>query len=58
MTVKFEMEKDTKNTIRFKEIGDGPLYVNKIGVIYIPKSTLAELGYKAGQLLEVSVDVK
>jgi hypothetical protein len=58
MTVTFEFEKDTKNTIRFKEVLNGPLDVAKIGTVYVPKSTLAALGYKEGQKLEVTLNVQ
>jgi hypothetical protein len=40
MTVTFELEKETKNTVKFKEVEtDG---YSKIGTIYIPKSTLSQ----------------
>jgi len=42
LKVRFEMEKETKNTIRFKEVKeDGKM---KIGTIYIPKDTLTQNG--------------
>ena len=40
LKVKFEMEKETKNTIRFKEVEEGGY--TKVGTIYIPKITLAQ----------------
>lgn len=55
ITVSFEMEKDTKNTIRFKEVVPGPLDTPKIGTIYVPKVTLKEIGYEVGK--ELSIDV-
>lgn len=64
MNVTFEFEKDTKNTIRFKEVvGDddlqvpaiGTLYVPAIGTLYVPKTTLREIGYKQGDKLVVSL---
>ncbi len=42
LKVKFEMEKETKNTIRFKEVEEDG-YV-KIGTVYVPKVTLAQNG--------------
>ena len=42
LKVKFEMEKETKNTIRFKEVEEEGYA--KIGTIYIPKVTLAQNG--------------
>ena len=40
LKVKFEMEKETKNTVRFKEVEEDGYA--KIGTIYIPKVTLAQ----------------
>lgn len=51
MKVVFEMEKATKNTIRFTEILENELAAPKIGSVYIPKSTLGELGWKEGSKL-------
>ena len=55
MTVKFEMEKATKNTIRFAEILASELDAPKIGSIYIPKATLGELGWKEGDTLTIEI---
>ena len=57
MKVKFEVEKDTKSTIRFKETGIGPLDTPKVGTLYVPKATLKEIGYEEGQQLEISLAV-
>ena len=57
-TVSFEMEKDTKNTIRFKEVVNGPLDVPQLGTIYVPKTTLKEIGYEPGKQLTVDLYVK
>ena len=43
LKVMFEMEKDTKNTIRFKEVVAGPLDTPKVGTIYVPKASLKVL---------------
>ncbi len=40
MKVKFEFEKETKNTVKFKEVEEGGY--SKIGTMYIPKSTLVQ----------------
>jgi len=58
MKVTFTMEKATKNTIRFEEVLESELAAPKVGSIYVPKSTLGELGWKEGQnlVLEVSVE--
>lgn len=58
MKVTFEFEKDTKNTIRFKEVLNGPLDVANIGTLYVPKMTLKVIGYQEGQKLEVTLDVQ
>ena len=58
MKVTFEFEKDTKNTIRFKEVLNGPLDVANIGTLYVPKMTLKALGYQEGQKLEVTLDIQ
>ena len=42
LKVKFEMEKETKNTIRFKEVEEDSYA--KVGTVYIPKATLAQNG--------------
>lgn len=40
LKVKFEMEKETKNTVRFAEVEEDGYA--KVGTVYIPKSTLAQ----------------
>lgn len=52
----FKMEKATKNTIKFEEILASELDAPKIGTIYIPKSTLGELEWQEGDLIEISVN--
>ena len=58
MEIKFEMEKETKNTIRFKEVVGGPLDTPNIGTIYIPKATLKQAGYEPGTQLIVELKAK
>lgn len=58
VTVAFEFEKDTKNTIRFKEVLNGPLDVAQIGTLYVPKATLKQIDFKEGQQLVVSLSSK
>lgn len=58
MKVTFTMEKATKNTIRFAEVLESELAAPKIGSVYIPKSTLGELGWKEGMTLEMEVNAK
>lgn len=49
-TVKFELEKVTKNTIRFREVVESPLDVPVVGVIYVPKTTLRDIRWSDGLL--------
>lgn len=51
VTVRFELEKVTKNTIRFREVLDSPLDSPSVGVVYVPKATLREIGWEDGELL-------
>ena len=52
--VKFEQEKATKNTIRFAEIAtDAPT----IGMLYVQKLALKEIGWEEGQKIEVTLEV-
>lgn len=57
-TVTFEFEKDTKNTIRFKEVLNGPLDAPTIGTLYVPKQTLKQIGYKEGGKLIVDLSAE
>ena len=54
---KFVFEKPTKNTCKFNEIAENAWTPEKIGSIYIPKSTLAEMGYTGGDIY-IGVSVK
>jgi len=42
VSVEMQAERDTKNTIRFAETAAED--EQKVGTIYVPKSTLADLG--------------
>jgi|CZCB01.1.fsa_nt_gi hypothetical protein len=55
LKINFEFEKETKNTIRFKEVLNGPLDVPNIGTLYVPKQTLKQIGYKEGNKLIVEL---
>ena len=55
MKATFSMEKATKNTIRFAEVLESEFDAPKIGSIYIPKSTLGELGWKEGDTLTIEI---
>lgn len=58
MKITLKMEKATKNTIRFEEVLESELDAPKIGSIYIPKATLAELGWKEDKTLTIEMGVK
>ena len=51
LTIKLVVDKETKNTIRFAEVGEEP----KVGVIYIPKSTLSEFGIDESKGITVTI---
>lgn len=55
VTVRFELEKETKNTIRFKEVVADLLDTPKVGTIYVPKATLKEIGYTQGAALNMDL---
>ena len=58
MNVTFEMEKVTKNTIKFAEIlPEEGFPAPKVGTLYVPKSTLGELGWSEGKNLTVNLEV-
>jgi hypothetical protein len=40
LTVMLDREKETRNKVRFAEMGDA----EHVGMVYVPKSTLHELG--------------
>lgn len=57
MKVTFKMEKATKNTIRFEEVLENDLQAPKIGTLYVPKSTLGDIGWKEGTELTLDLVV-
>lgn len=57
MTVSFEMEKETKNTIRFKEVVEDFLDTPKVGTLYVPKATLKQIGYTDGAKLIMDLHI-
>ena len=54
--IKFEMERTTKNTIRFNEVV-GTMDTPVIGTLYVQKHALKEINYKEGQALVVTLEV-
>ena len=55
MTIKMEMERATKNTIRFTEILEDELSAPAIGNIYIPKTTLKDIGWKEDKKIQLDI---
>lgn len=53
----FEFERDTKNTVRFAEQLAGEFDAPKIGQLYVPKSTLGQLGFESGNTLKVTIEI-
>lgn len=43
-------EKATKNTWKFNEVVENEFVPEKIGSVYVPKSTLAGMGYTGGEI--------
>lgn len=58
MTINFEQEKATKNTIKFTEILETELDTAKIGSLYVQKGTLKEIGWQDGKKLAVELTVE
>lgn len=50
ITITMEMEKPTKNTIKFVEKPESEFVPEKLGQLYIQKSFLAEIGYQGGNI--------
>ena len=48
--ITFGAEKTTKNTVKFAETVANEWVPEKIGSLYVPKYTLAELGYTGGEI--------
>lgn len=57
MRILFEMEKETKNTVRFQEVVGSKFDPTEIGTLYVQKNCLRKIGYREGQLLEVNITV-
>lgn len=57
MKVLFEMERETKNTVRFQEVTGSKFDPTEIGTLYVQKNCLKRIGYKEGQMLEVNLSV-
>ena len=53
MNIEFEFEKETKNTVRFKEVTDQDRAT--VGTLYVLKSKLQEIGWSEGKQLVVTL---
>ena len=51
MSMRFEFEKETKGTIRYREISENPV----IGTVYIKKAKLKELGLTGKEAIKISI---
>lgn len=56
MKITLKMEKVTKNTVRFEEVLENELAAPKIGNIYIPKTTLGEIGWEEGKEITLTIE--
>lgn len=56
--VKFEEEKETMRTIRFKEANVVPGDVPIIGTLYVPKMTLKVIGWESGDYLYATISTE
>lgn len=56
--LRFEVEKETKNTIRFKEVTEDIMDPGAIGTLYVQKSALKAIGFTIDKSLEVTLEVK
>ena len=57
VTVTLAIDHPTKNTVLFAEKPESEFAPEKLGRIYIPKVTLAELGYAEGKRIQVELSV-
>ena len=55
MKMRFEEERETKGTIRFREVLADELDTANIGTIYVAKTALKAMKWQRGQVLEVEI---
>lgn len=58
MKVQMKMEKVTKNKVKFTEVLASELDAPKIGDLYVPKTTLGEIGWGSGKAIYVTVEAE
>lgn len=56
--VTFTPDKPTKRTWRFNEVLDSEYANPKVGVLYVQKGTLGEMGYQEGDNLVVTIEIE
>lgn len=57
MKLRFEEERETKSTIRFKEVLEDELDTACVGTIYMGKHALKAMKWQRGQTLEITISV-
>ena len=57
ITVYFDVEKPTKNTIKFAESKADEFAPTHMGTVYVQKATLGSLNYTAGKKIRVTLEV-
>lgn len=55
--VNFIPERVTKNTVRFQEEVASDIGVITVGTLYVQKAALAQIGYKTGDIIKVTMEV-
>jgi len=50
ITITLNMEKATKNCVKFAEVPENEFMPEKIGTVYVQKAALAEIGYAGGNV--------
>lgn len=58
LKVKFEEDKETAGTWRFKECDIGPLDTPMLKTVYIPKSTLKLMGWEPNKGRKIIVGIE
>ena len=58
MVIRLVEEKETKNKYRFAEVVMEEGQPEKMGLTYVPKSTLDEIGWKPGMMLKLELSAE
>lgn len=57
VTITLKAEKATKNTVLFREELANEFALAKLGSIYVPKASLAELGFTGAENIKVEISL-